>query len=434
MTNNMLRNCQTWAESMGDRVKTSEIGQQAIDNSKVLLYWIGLLSLAAWLIIRAVAFLKNSRVARPGTPDLEKPSSRNGKPQRSLGVWEPIQFTRPTAAPYPNWDVTKTKPNAYRPFRHGPYHITMGLRTMNWDEWIELDNQYMKFHDDKARRIIERGSRSCYTDPSAFDGAVELLEELCSYLPERYPTLYKRTAVGMDNLLTGESFNIIERPLAEDPMQMAARFVQDDLAIMFEKEDGQYYLLAGAILLAGFWRLEDKFGMPLSEIHTSGDVPGYKQKLEKGMMNFFRRVQPNGPVQRNNYFIQVDDQLAWSSSIGPENGAPGTVSWDTAEKNKAVEHHWFRSERQTLRRLPRSGGVVFTIRTYFHPITEICEEPYVPGRLASAVRSWSEDVSKYKGKEKYGEVLLAYLDKKHKEQVEAGLDVENEDEVRAYPY
>lgn len=137
---------------------------------------------------------------------------------------------------------------------------------------------------------------------------------------------------------------------------------------------------------------------------------------------------------QNNYFIQVDDQLAWSSSIGPEDGEPGTVSWDTAEKNKAIEHHWFRSERQSLRRLPRSGGVVFTIRTYFHPITEICEEPYVPGRLASAVRSWGDDVSKYKGKEKYGEVLLEYLDKKHKEQVEAGLEVEKEEEVRAYPY
>jgi len=102
----------------------------------------------------------------------------------------------------------------------------------------------------------------------------------------------------MDNLLTGESFNTIERPLIEDPMQMAARMVQDDLAIMFEKEDGQYYLLAGSILLAGFWKLEDKLGMPLSEIHTSGDVPGFKEKLEKGMMNFFRRVQPNGPVLR----------------------------------------------------------------------------------------------------------------------------------------
>ncbi|RQM07842.1 hypothetical protein DH86_00000725 [Scytalidium sp. 3C] len=295
----------------------------------------------------------------------------------------------------------------------------------------ELDNHYLKFHDDKAKRIIERGPKCCRTDPSAFDGAVELLEEFCSYLPQRYPSLYKATPVGMDNLVTGESFNIVERPLKEDPMQMAARMVQDDLAIMFEKEDGQYYLLAGAILLAGFWRLEDKWGMPLSEIHTSGDVPGFKTKLEKGMMNFFRRVQPNSP---NNYFIQVDDSLPWSHSIGSEDGEPGTVGWFTSEKNKPINYHYFRSERQTLRRLPRSGGVVFTIRTYFHPITEICEEPYVPGRLASAVRSWGDDVSKYKGKATYGDVLLEYLDQKHQEQVEAGLDLSKEEEARQYPY
>ncbi|TGO23923.1 hypothetical protein BPAE_0117g00180 [Botrytis paeoniae] len=423
-----------WTKSTCERLSTSEAARVVNDKSKMLFYGAGLVCLAVWLLIRAAAMFKKPRYARPRTPDLEKPTFKTGKAQRPLGVWEPMQFERPTAVPFPNWDVQQTKPNPYRPFRHGAYHITMGLRNMDWNEWIELDNQYMKFHDDKAKRIVERGARSCYTDPSVFDGAVELLEELCAYLPERYPTLYKRTPVGMDNLLTNESFNIVERPLAEDPMQMAARFTQDDLAIMFEKEDGQYYLLAGAILLAGFWRLEDKLGMPLSEIHTSADVPGYQTKLEKGMMNFFRRVQPNGPVQRNNYFIQVDDQLSWSSSIGPENGAPGSFSWDTAEKNKAVKHHWFRSERQTLRRLPRSGGVVFTIRTYFHPITEICEEPYVPGRLASAVRSWGEDVSKYKGKEKYGEVLLEYLDKKHKEQVEAGLDLKKEEEVRAYPY
>ena len=237
----------------------------------------------------------------------------------------------------------------------------------------------------------------------------------------------------MNNLLTGETFNITSRPLAEDPMQMAARMVQDDLAIMFEGEDGQYYLKAGAILLAGFWRLEDKFGMPLSEIHTSGDVPGFKTKLEKGMMNFFRRVQPNAPVLRNNYFIQVDDDLAWSHSIGSEDS--DGIGWFTAEKNKAIEHHWFRSERQSLRRLPRSGGVVFTIRTYFHPVTEISREPGVPGRLASAVRSWGDDVSRYKGKERYQEVLLEYLDEKHRGQVEKGVvSADGESMDAKYPF
>ncbi|OAX80202.1 hypothetical protein ACJ72_05468 [Emergomyces africanus] len=202
---------------------------------------------------------------------------------------------------------------------------------------------------------------------------------------------------------------------------------------MYEKPDGQYYLLAGSILLAGFWRLSDKFGLPLSEIHTSGSVPQFQSKLEKGMMNFFRRLKPSDPVLRNNYFFQVDDDLAWSRSIGNEDDAH--VSWSTAEKNKAIQHHWFRSERQSLRRLPKSGAVVFTIRTYFVPVMEIAREPGVPGRLASAVRSWGDDVARYKGRERYGDVLLDYLDEMHQEQVDKGVvgPIAEEQDRAKYP-
>lgn len=416
------------------------------------------LATCVWLFIAVTSRLRKrirQNITPPGTPNGEKRSQFKA-PERPLGgipslkhffsqnlltlpVWYPQSFTRPKAPPYPNWSVETTKPLPYRPFRHGPkYNITMGLRTMNWDEWIELDNEFPKYHALKTQRILERGPKCSKTAPEAYDAALELLEELCSYLPERYPSLYQRLDVekygftGMKNLLTNEVFNISERPLKEDPMQLAARTIQDDLALMIERPDGQYYLLAGSILLAGFWRLEDKFGMPLSEIHTSGDVPGYKTKLEKGMMNFFRRLQPHAPVLRNNYFIQVDDNLAWSHSIGSED-AEG-IGWATAHKSQIVDEHWFRSERQSLRRLPRTGAVAFTIRTYFVRVTEICSEPYVPGRLASAVRSWGDDVSRYKGRERYGDVLLEYLDGKHREQVQAGLDVEAEEDVRAYPF
>ena len=186
-------------------------------------------------------------------------------------------------------------------------------------------------------------------------------------------------------------------------------------------------------------------------------------------MNFFRRIQPPSPMLRNNYFIQVDDGLAWSESIGSEDATgEGEVGWFTAEKNKAIEHHYFRSERQSLRRyvwilscssfhmlcfcmvcilpqvshitsnlnrLPRSGGVVFTIRTYMHPITSLAQEPYVPGRLASAIRSWGDDVSRYKGKERYGEVLLEYLDKMDAEQKERGVIGEGTERTeKGYPF
>lgn len=355
----------------------------------------------------------------------------------TLAAWPPSAFKRPTAFPYPEWSVEKTPPLPYRPFRYGPYHITMGIRSMPWDEWIELDNHFPRFHADKKARIAERGAKCSHTHPDAFEGAVELLLELSLYLAERYPSMFTKTDINtIFNKHTNESINVAyltytdhslpsPSPQKEDPIQLSARLIQDDLALLLERPDGQYYLLSGSIVLAGFWRLSDKFGMPLSEIHTSGDVPGFKEKLETGMLRFFRRLQPEKPVIRNNYFIQVDDNLPWSHSIGSEDN-PEITGWSTASKTNPIEQHFFRSERQSLRRLPKSGAIVFTIRTYFHPITEIVEEPGVPGRLASAVRSWGDDVSRYKGKEQYEGVLLEFLDRKHREQVEKGLDVDAE--------
>lgn len=110
---------------------------------------------------------------------------------------------------------------------------------MHWDDWIELDNEYLQYHSLKAARIAERGRKCCKTAPEAWDAAFELLEELCKYLPERYPSLYQRLKGrrnGVVNLATGEIIDIRTRLEfdKEDPMQVCARLVQDDLAIMIE--------------------------------------------------------------------------------------------------------------------------------------------------------------------------------------------------------
>ncbi|KAK9324981.1 hypothetical protein V1517DRAFT_315673 [Lipomyces orientalis] len=353
------------------------------------------------------------------------------KGAEKLEVWTPVDFKTPAPEPYPDWDIKHTKPLPYRPFKHN-YHVTMGIRNMNWQEWIELDNEFLKYHTRKCERLAERREKLVKTAPDAYDAAMELLEELREWLPARYPTLFKRTDVGIDNLVTGEKFNITERPLKDnvDPMEIAAKLVQDDLAIMMPGEDGQYYLKSACILLAGFWRLADKFGMPLSEIHTSGDVPQFKEKLQVSMERFFVRMRVDKPVVRNNYFLQTDDDLGWSKAIGPEDN--DDIGWDAAEHAHDITKIHFRSERQSLRRLPKSGGVVFTIRTYFVPITEIAKEPYVPGRLADGIRAWSDDVALYKGKRKFDKIVLDYLDEQHKKQVEAGLSLEKE--PSQYPY
>jgi len=142
---------------------------------------------------------------------------------------------------------------------------------MQWEDWIELDNEWLSFHQQKLDRLEERGSRLVLVHEMAKDAAQETLELLSKYLTKRYPTLFRYTderEEAIQLLETGEIYPILNSP---DPMKYAALLVQDDLAIMMEGTDGIYYLRAGAILLAGFWRIEDKFGMPLEQIHTSGD-------------------------------------------------------------------------------------------------------------------------------------------------------------------
>lgn len=129
------------------------------------------------------------------------------------------------------------------------------------------------------------------------------------------------------------------------------------------------------------------------------------------------------PVIRNNYFVQINgeekaetvdvEELAWAqSSLGNEDAYEnGSARLAKPEETK-VENIRLRSERQTLRRLGESGAIVFTIRTYLTPMTKLGEEKGVPGRLASALRSWPEDVGEYKGKKRgnWWGSLLRYLD------------------------
>jgi hypothetical protein len=81
--------------------------------------------------------------------------------------------------------------------------------------------------------------------------------------------------------------------------------------------------------------------------------------------------------------------------------------------------------------LPRSGAILFTIRTYFHPIIDIAQELNVPGRLASALRSWPDDIVRHKGRKIYEDVLLKYLDEKHAEQCKTGVASSN---LNSYPF
>ncbi|KAI5960343.1 uncharacterized protein KGF55_004635 [Candida pseudojiufengensis] len=382
------------------------------------------------LLIASYYKYQNESKSKSNTITKSK-ASASKMDQRPFGFWEPdLKWKTPTPKVYENWSIKDTKPIPYRAFKH-KYNVNMGIRNMSWDSWIELDNQWKYYHDMKLKRIEEKGEDVWRISSKAIEASWEFLYELIDFTTVRYPTLFKydKEKKILRITETNQTFDLNDKNL--NPIITAANLVQDELVIMIEDpKDGQYSLEAGCVTMAGFWKFKEKYQMKLDEIHYSGNVPKYSTNLGPAMNKFFRRLTLDSPVVRNNYFIQLDNHLDWSKSIGDEDSEK--VGWNAATNATSVKDLWFRSERQSVRRLPKTGAIAFTIRTYFMPITEMCEEPFVPRRLLNGITSWEEDVNEYRGFYKFKDVLLPYLQKKAKEQEANGLVLK--EEPKNYPF
>ncbi|KAJ5817184.1 hypothetical protein N7447_009417 [Penicillium robsamsonii] len=375
-----------------------------------VLPFLGLLvTILAWLIVKWPIHRKSTQIQQP----------------------EKEPFIKPLPSPHPH-DPTSNDPKLYRPFRHGPNFVTMGIRKLHWDNWIEMDSYFLRYHDMKAAELKKDFKEHIkYVDNAVTkDACFELNEELVRHLTHRYPKTFQLKGGKVHNSLTGEAFPF---PAAtpDEALATSALLVQDDLVLMMKNDDGEYHLDAAAVCLPGFWRLREKFRMSLDTLHFEAGVPHYAAKLQRSMNKFMLKLTPDKPVERNNFFIQLDDGLHWSHRMGDQQGTE-VASWATANgKGLTIDEIHFRSERQTLRRLPRSGAILFTIRTYFEPVTKLAQEPHIPGRLAEAIRNWDETVSYYKGKSSWDKILMPYLEEQERVQKEQGLVEETEDK---FPY
>ena len=76
-----------------------------------------------------------------------------------------------------------------------------------------------------------------------------------------------------------------------------------------------------------------------------------------------------------------------------------------------IEDVVVRHERQTLRRLPRSQAVLFTVRTYLTHVVALADEPQSLHNLRAAAREMPPEMGHYKGRDIWGEVLEEYCEK-----------------------
>jgi hypothetical protein len=279
--------------------------------------------------------------------------------------------------------------------------MAMGLIATDPAELIELDERYPEEMEERRRLLAVRHADVFATLPGSEAARQEVLDILAELLPRRFPAWFAREGRMLRNRLTGEDWDLGALP--HDPLEVAGRLVQEDLCLLRLTPEGPV-LDAAVLCFPSRWSLAEKLGQPLAMIHTR--VPFYAERLAKPVDRLMPNLRDGKLVVRLNWGMTDDPALYAESRKFRREHNPDVTP------DNAGERLWLRVERQTLRLLPRSGGVLFGIRTHLYTVGRLAADPRVAADLAAAVRALPPEMALYKSIPPFREALLAYLDER----------------------
>ena len=158
-----------------------------------------------------------------------------------------------------------------------------------------------------------------------------------------------------------------------------------------------WVLVAAALAFPAHWVLADKMGRPLAGIHEP--VPHYGEILETPMDRFFTKMRMGPISQRWNWSVMTENKLF----------TPHRSRRTPLPQDAGIDDIFIRMEHQTLRKLPESGCVLFTIRTYIEPLQRWAGQPGAVQSLADSLGEMTPQMRDYKGVALFEEALLAHL-------------------------
>jgi hypothetical protein len=261
---------------------------------------------------------------------------------------------------------------------HTPYDgtskpFTIGLKPLDCNEWTDVDDHLIEYLDEKQSLYKNLTDQVLAAEEGTEEAQQEVLDLLLDYLPRRFPNHYKRAG---HEMWVGDHFVFAHDNSKLSPLARAGQLIQEDLVLM-RKSDAGWRLVAASLCFPSAWNLQEKFGKPMHSVHEQ--VPGFGQGTRNAGLieRMFDNLWPERPVMRWNWSLFGRTQLYHPLSESSEKKRFGEGS--------IAEGVTLRVERQTLRKLPKSGDILFTIRTYLDPL-ELLETHADGAALANAIR------------------------------------------------
>jgi hypothetical protein len=184
-------------------------------------------------------------------------------------------------------------------------------------------------------------------------------------------------------------------------LREAALATHEDLCLLTKREGEEVYRLIGAaVAWPSDWHPAEKIGLPLRALHAP--IVGYEEQLATGVDRFMETLRPGPIYGRCNWFIAAAGERRWLPD------KPPTEAFAHVTPDNAGETLFVRSERQTLRRLPQTGAILFGIGIYVEPLGKL--SPANIAMLGRAVQSLLNGEGDRRGAPAYAASLIAYVD------------------------
>ncbi len=217
----------------------------------------------------------------------------------------------------------------YLPFLDGPPSFAPKLKPIEVKDWLLPDTEKDLWLPEKLKLMKNHRSETVAgdVDGAAAHEAAHLVQESTGEWPtEDWPSV----------------------------LEMAASTVSDDLCVIEQYNRENWRLSAGVLAAPTYWRLQERIGLDLGGLH--GEVPGGDPGLARRIRRVFSAIRPGVILERFNWTVQLT-----SARYTPER---------PKLSNAEPKDLHLRVERQTVRKLPSSEAVLFTIR--------ICTDPLLP--------------------------------------------------------
>ncbi|CAI5974185.1 unnamed protein product, partial [Closterium sp. NIES-64] len=247
----------------------------------------------------------------------------------------------------------------------------------------------------------------------------------------------------LHNHATGDSFDLSDS--TQDPLEIIAQLIQEDVCLMLPRPSSSspsshssssptsssspstssssstppLCLVSGAVLFPNGWILPEKLGLPTAHIHTP--VPLYESTISRAVDKFLNNLEPGSPFARTNWTITDDPRLfrpiseaSYASMVQAkaglseqrlqkeqqqqqqQEGEQEEKGGDAITVESAGWRLFTRSERETFVRLPKTGAVLFTIRTHMKPLRVFSGWRQLAADVVRAMDALPGEIRRYK--------------------------------------